>query len=158
MLRNWGLVFAGNYLGAMAIAVVAPSGISETPNEVSLKIGHIGEGRTLGSAAQAEAVLRVLVTDRVQPGQVFAPIHWTDRNAPSGRVRALVPPRVDPVSGQPVLKDADFRMAPYPAVWFGFAAAARPFRPTSDYWTIAPFEGGIRAELAGLAPPADWGT
>ena len=102
------------------------------------------------------AILRVLVTDRTAPGQVFAPIHWTDANAPMGRVGALVPSVTDPVSGQPALKDAAVVLAPFRAAWFGFAACARPFTPTSDYWATSTFAGGLRAELAGTTIPEDW--
>lgn len=102
------------------------------------------------------AVLRVLVTDRVAPGQCFAPIHWTDLTGPTGRVGALVPAQVDPISGQPALKDAAVTIRPFAALWYGFAVAAHDFRPRSDYWAIAPTEGGMRAELAGSAPVPDW--
>ena len=102
------------------------------------------------------AILRVLVTDRTAPGQIFAPIHWTDANAPSGRVGALVPSVTDPVSGQPALKDAEVALTPFRAAWFGFAASARPFTPTSDYWATSAFAGGLRAELAGTTTPEDW--
>ncbi|NHF72697.1 nitrate reductase [Paracoccus xiamenensis] len=102
------------------------------------------------------AILRVLVTDRVQPGQIFTPIHWTDRNSASGRVGVLVPSDVDPVSGQPALKRAEVTVNPFPAAWFGFAASATPFTPDCDYWATASIEGGMRAELAGTAAPADW--
>ncbi|MCF4164989.1 formate/nitrite transporter family protein [Zavarzinia compransoris] len=55
VLRNWGLVFIGNFAGAMTVAVfmaiVFTFGFSEAPNAIGQKIGHIGEGRTLGYAA-----------------------------------------------------------------------------------------------------------
>ncbi|WP_108659538.1 formate/nitrite transporter family protein [Acuticoccus kandeliae] len=55
VLRNWGLVFVGNFAGAMTVAVfmaiIFTTGFSEAPNAVGQKIGHIGEARTLGYAA-----------------------------------------------------------------------------------------------------------
>ncbi|MDP5306920.1 molybdopterin-dependent oxidoreductase [Paracoccus spongiarum] len=102
------------------------------------------------------AVLRVLVTQRVAPGQPFAPIHWTDRNSAAGRVGALIAARVDPVSGQPALKEAGVVIRPYAAVWYGFAASVAPFRPDCDYWACATSDTGMRAELAGTAMVADW--
>ena len=55
VLRNWGLVFAGNFAGAFTVAVlmavVVTYGFDTTPNEVGQAIGHIGEGRTVGYAA-----------------------------------------------------------------------------------------------------------
>ena len=64
MLRNWGLVFTGNFLGAMTVAlfmaIIVTFGFSEAPNEVGQKIGHIGEGRTLGYAAHGAAGMLTL--------------------------------------------------------------------------------------------------
>ena len=54
ILRNWGLVFTGNFLGALTVAFlmafIFTYGFSVAPNEVGTKIGHIGELRTLGYA------------------------------------------------------------------------------------------------------------
>ncbi|MBD5784571.1 formate/nitrite transporter family protein [Cellulosimicrobium terreum] len=54
VLRNWGLVFTGNFIGAFAVAVmmaiVVTYGFDTPPNEVGQAIGHIGEGRTVGYA------------------------------------------------------------------------------------------------------------
>ncbi|MGA0617255.1 formate/nitrite transporter family protein [Paracoccus sp. KR1-242] len=62
--RNWGLVFAGNFAGAFTVAVfmaiIVTFGFSEAPNEVGQKIGHIGEGRTLGYAAHGAAGMLTL--------------------------------------------------------------------------------------------------
>ncbi|AUH65932.1 formate/nitrite transporter family protein [Paracoccus zhejiangensis] len=64
MLRNWGLVFAGNFLGAMTVAlfmaIIVTFGFSEEPNAVGQQIGHIGEGRTLGYAAHGAAGMLTL--------------------------------------------------------------------------------------------------
>ncbi|PWF82879.1 formate transporter [Kocuria rosea] len=54
MLRNWGLVFAGNFAGAFVVAVlmaiIFTYGFSLPPDEVGRQIGEIGEGRTVGYA------------------------------------------------------------------------------------------------------------
>jgi len=54
VLRNWGLVFLGNFAGAMTVAVmmavVTTFGFSTEPNAVGKAIGVIGENRTLGYA------------------------------------------------------------------------------------------------------------
>lgn len=54
ILRNWGLVFIGNFLGALTVAfmmaIVFTYGFSVEPNEVGKKIAGIGEARTLGYA------------------------------------------------------------------------------------------------------------
>ena len=52
VLRNWGLVFTGNFAGALTVAffmaIIFTFGFSEVPNAIGQKIGHIGEGRTVG--------------------------------------------------------------------------------------------------------------
>ncbi len=64
VLRNWGLVFAGNFAGALVVAammaIIFTFGFSVEPNEVGQKIGHIGEGRTLGYAAHGAAGMLTL--------------------------------------------------------------------------------------------------
>lgn len=64
LLRNWGLVFAGNFAGAFTVAlfmaIIVTFGWSEAPNAVGEKIGHIGEGRTLGYAAHGAAGMLTL--------------------------------------------------------------------------------------------------
>ncbi|CDN55677.1 Formate/nitrite transporter [Neorhizobium galegae bv. officinalis bv. officinalis str. HAMBI 1141] len=64
VLRNWTLVFIGNFAGAFLVAVmmaiIFTFGFSEVPNEVGQRIGHIGEGRTLGYAAHGAAGMLTL--------------------------------------------------------------------------------------------------
>ena len=52
VLKNWGLVFCGNFAGAFTVAVFmaiyVTYGFSTEPNAVSKAIGVIGENRTLG--------------------------------------------------------------------------------------------------------------
>jgi len=54
VLRNWGLVFIGNFLGALTVAVmmsiVYTYGFSTPPDKVGTVIAGIGEARTLGYA------------------------------------------------------------------------------------------------------------
>src|SRR6478752_2486041 len=55
VLRNWSLVFIGNFLGAFTVAVmmaiVFTFGFTSPPDKVGQVIGTIGEGRTVGYAA-----------------------------------------------------------------------------------------------------------
>lgn len=64
VLRNWGLVFTGNFAGALTVAVfmavIFTFGFSEAPNAIGQKIGHIGEGRTVGYAAHGAAGMLTL--------------------------------------------------------------------------------------------------
>jgi len=64
MLRNWGLVFVGNFAGALTVAVfiaiTCTMGFQTEPNAVGLKIGSIGESRTIGYAAYGLAGMLTL--------------------------------------------------------------------------------------------------
>jgi formate/nitrite transporter len=55
VLRNWGLVFVGNFAGALTVAFmmayVTTFGFTQDPDKVGAVLGGIGEGRTLGYAA-----------------------------------------------------------------------------------------------------------
>ena len=64
ILRNWGLVFTGNFFGAVTVAVmmaiVFTYGFSVEPNAVGQKIASIGEARTLGYAEYGAAGMLTL--------------------------------------------------------------------------------------------------
>ncbi|MDD8021704.1 MAG: formate/nitrite transporter family protein [Paracoccaceae bacterium] len=64
LLRNWGLVFLGNFAGAMTtavfMAIIFTFGFTEAPNAIGEKIGKIGEARTLGYAAHGAAGMLTL--------------------------------------------------------------------------------------------------
>ena len=64
VLRNWGLVFIGNFAGAVTVAfmmaIVFTYGFSVEPNEVGKKIASIGEARTLGYAKYGAAGMLTL--------------------------------------------------------------------------------------------------
>ncbi|WP_310618488.1 formate/nitrite transporter family protein [Flexibacterium corallicola] len=64
IMRNWGLVFCGNFAGAFTVAVmmaiIFTFGFSEAPNAVGQKIGTIGEGRTVGYANHGAAGMLTL--------------------------------------------------------------------------------------------------
>ncbi len=64
VLRNWGLVFAGNFAGALTVAVMMAItftfAFTTEPNIVGQKIGSIGESRTLGYAAHGAAGMLTL--------------------------------------------------------------------------------------------------
>lgn len=59
VLRNWGLVFVGNFAGAFTVALlityILTYGYSIPPNEVAQQIMHIGEARTAGYAEHGAA-------------------------------------------------------------------------------------------------------
>ena len=163
------------YLNGGALLAPAPAEGEEgaVPAPAATEGGAAEDGPSTGDASTADsvetaesteapsapvrrAVLRVLVTDRVAPGQPFAPMHWTAETAPTGRVDALVPALTDPVSGQPALKSAQVAIRPFAAAWYGFAVSAGPITPRADYWARATLPKGQHVELAGGALPEDW--
>ncbi|MVS97568.1 nitrate reductase [Devosia marina] len=102
------------------------------------------------------ALVRALVTDRQQRGQLFVPMHWTDQFASNGRVDTLVTGKTDPVSGQPALKMAQVHAEPVGVRLYGFLVAAQKPALGTDYWALAPAPHGYRAEIALFEEPADW--
>jgi formate/nitrite transporter len=87
VLRNWGLVFVGNFAGALTVAVmmavVFTFGFSVPPDAVGQRIGTIGESRTVGYASHGAAgmltlfVRGVLCNWMVSTGVVGAMISTT---------------------------------------------------------------------------------
>jgi formate/nitrite transporter len=64
MMRNWGLVFIGNFAGAFTVAVmmaiVFTFGFSSEPDKVGVTLANIGVNRTLGYAAHGAAGMLTL--------------------------------------------------------------------------------------------------
>ena len=64
VMRNWSLVFCGNFAGALTVAlfmaIIFTFGFTEAPNAIGQKIGSIGEGRTVGYAAHGAAGMLTL--------------------------------------------------------------------------------------------------
>ncbi len=64
VFRNWGLVFIGNFAGALTtavfMAIIFTMGFTQAPDAVGQKIGVIGESRTLGYAAAGYAGMLTL--------------------------------------------------------------------------------------------------
>ncbi|MDK1385894.1 formate/nitrite transporter family protein [Sinorhizobium sp. 8-89] len=95
VLRNWGLVFVGNFAGAMTtavfMAIIFTMGFSQEPNAIGQKIGTIGESRTLGYAAAGAAgmltlfVRAVMCNWMVSTGVIAAMMS----NSVSGKVIAM---------------------------------------------------------------------
>ena len=100
-----------------------------------------------------EAVLRLRHDLTQQPGQVFAPMHWTDVWAAGARINAAVNPHVDPVSGQPELKHTPVAVTPFAADWHGFVLSRIEVDCDAAWRARVPLEGEVwRHELAGVGP------
>ncbi len=121
------------------------------------RLGVMPAGLIRLSNHRGSYLARAVVTDRQPEGGLFAPMHWNDQTASSGRVGALVAPRTDPVSGQPALKMTRVRAEAFALAWYGFAVVARkPAKIAADYWALGRSNGGHRLELGGRKAPHDW--
>ncbi len=108
-------------------------------------------------SATGEAVLRALLTERTQPGVLFAPMHWTADTAAAGRIGAVIAAETDPVSGQPAFKSAAVAARRFAARWHGVVIARRrPLVEACAYWALARRKDGWSAEIAGIEAPDDW--
>lgn len=83
----------------------------EAAGEVGLKNGV--QARISSSRGSFEA--RVVVTEDVEPGTVFAPFHWGDLWTGDGSLNNTTHDAVDPISMQPELKGAAVRLDPVEA-------------------------------------------
>ncbi|XDB00385.1 molybdopterin-dependent oxidoreductase (plasmid) [Sulfitobacter sp. LCG007] len=108
------------------------------------------------SSDRGRVILRVLITDRVRPRQLFAPMHWTGDAASAARVNTLLATHVDPISGQPESKATPVAAERYSAAWYAFAVCRQRPAVRCDYWARIRTEGGWRVEMAGSEPVSDW--
>lgn len=115
-------------------------------------------GELVRVASPLGSILVPCVLDEGQrPGSVFVPIHWNGCNSRQARVGALIPARVDPISGQPEFKHVPVSVERVEAAWYGFALARRSIHSRdAAYWTVVQGTGYTRLEMAGLEPMLDW--
>ncbi|MFW0794932.1 bifunctional nitrate reductase/sulfite reductase flavoprotein subunit alpha [Gordonia sp. CPCC 205515] len=111
------------------------------------------------TSRRGNAVLPAVVTDRVRPGNCFAPFHWSDMFGPDVAINAVTNDAVDPESLQPEFKSCaveltavpvDAELAP-PA--YGLAGALG-LRTDPQPPTLSPTEElYVAGVLTGLAVP-----
>lgn len=96
-----------------------------------------------------QVIVRALVTDRIQVGHVFVPMHWTDQLSANARVDQLVPSIKDPISGQPASKSAKVKLGPANIGSYGYAVLRdKPESLSLPYWALARTRDGWRLEFA----------
>ncbi|RPK73231.1 Nitrate reductase [Streptomyces sp. ADI97-07] len=87
----------------------------------------IGEGDPVEVASRrGRAVLPAVVTDRVRPGDCFAPFHWNDLFGEYLSVNAVTNDAVDPISFQPEFKVCAVTLAKVAAVVPAVTPASAP--------------------------------
>lgn len=106
------------------------------------------------TTAQGESVFRVQASAGQRRGELFTPIHWTDRQSSGGRTGLLPRAMVDPHSGQPAFKQTPARIEALPVDWHGFAVLRElPRQIASAYVTRVRVPQGWLIELAGTRNP-----
>jgi assimilatory nitrate reductase catalytic subunit len=127
--------------------------------KLSITAGDLVRVRT----KHGSVVLRARPTDAQRAGELFAPMHWTDRFGSSGPVDRLTGPARDPISGQPELKATPAGVAPIPTLWRGIlVGGAGPAGQGDFYHARIPMDRAQSWELRGWGPLpgelalADW--
>jgi len=105
-------------------------------------------------SAHGAAVMRVRRSLEPRRGDVFAPMHWSDRFCSCGPIDRLVGGATDPVSGQPELKATPVSISRLATRWRGFLLRRSEIAPHGMahggfYWARIPLARGHAYELAG---------
>ncbi|GHC90049.1 bifunctional nitrate reductase/sulfite reductase flavoprotein subunit alpha [Novosphingobium pokkalii] len=95
-----------------ALNKLNPGPFVEVHPQDAAALGLADGGRAQLRTRRGQAILPVVVTDRVLPGTCFAPFHWADLFGPEQAVNALTSDAVDPISLQPAFKFAAVALAP----------------------------------------------
>ena len=104
---------------------------------------------------QGETLYRVRLSDAQRPGELFTPIHWTDRQSTGGRTGLLPGPLTDPYSGQPGFKSTPASIEKVATDWHGFLILHGDEAAPACLWsTRIAIPGGALYELAGIGDPA----
>ena len=100
-------------------------------------------------------VLRVVLSDKIRRGQVFAPIHWTEQTASDARIGKVVNPVVDAISGEPEFKHTPVIIQPFYTQWQGVLYVRQGFEDYTKnavdkmvWWTKITTAKATRYELA----------
>ena len=101
---------------------------------------------------QGESLFRVMPSDGQRRGEIFTPIHWTDRQSSGGRTGLLPRPLTDPHSGQPGFKSTPAKIEKVAVEWRAFLilrGEAPASLPPALWATRITVPGGMLYELAG---------
>lgn len=114
-------------------------------------LGIADGGLARVATPQGESIFRASVTDAQRPGELFTPIHWTDRTSTGGRTGLLPRPLTDPISGQPGFKSTPARVEPVAVEWRAFliVTGELPAPPKCLWATRVAIPAGTLWEMAG---------
>lgn len=100
--------------------------------------------------SQGQAIFRAQFSDGQRQGEIYIPMHWTDRFSNQGRANLLPNQSVDPVSNQPGFKRSAASIEPLDTEWRAFlVSTSRPNLPPLLYWSSSRVAGGWLSELSG---------
>lgn len=135
----------------------------EVHPEDAAELGLTEGGLARVGTPQGDSIFRVALTDAQRQGELFTPIHWTDRTSTGGRTGLLPRPLTDPHSGQPGFKSTPARIEPVVTEWRGFLItgselaapprclwATRVAVPQGSLWELA--GNGDTARIEALLP------
>ncbi len=116
---------------------------------------EIGEGDLLRIVTgQGESIFPALLSDGQRRGEIFTPIHWTDRQSTGGRTGLLPRPLTDPYSGQPGFKSTPARVEKLVVDWRAFLVTREdPGELSVTYATRIRMPHGWLVEMAGSGEP-----
>ncbi|MFK3891126.1 molybdopterin-dependent oxidoreductase [Sphingomonas sp. NPDC079357] len=119
------------------------------------RFGIADGGLARVATPQGESVYRASVVTTQRAGELFVPIHWTDRTSTGGRTGLLPRPLADPHSGQPGFKATPASIAAVATRWRGFAlfAGEAARRPDVLWATRVAVPAGTLWELADERAP-----
>lgn len=115
------------------------------------------------SATTGQAYYLAQVSEMVNAGEVFAPIHWTQAHAGASVVSRLVPRLVDAISGQPQSKQVPVSVKRVPAmVWLRgvcfqsthYGVLREYLHSRARYWSALRGKAGLYFEAACSATEA----
>ncbi len=115
------------------------------------RMGIVDGGLARVATPQGDSLYRVAVVETQRHGELFVPIHWTDRTASGGRTGLLPRPLADPISGQPGFKNTPARLTAVTTAWRGFVIVRGELakRPDCIWATRVAVPCGTAWDLAG---------
>jgi assimilatory nitrate reductase catalytic subunit len=103
---------------------------------------------------QGASAFRALLSEGQRRGEIFTPIHWTDRQSNGGRTGLMPAALTDPFSGQPGFKATPARIEKLAVEWTGFVVTREaPETIQASYFTKVRVGQGWLVELAGTGEP-----
>src|SRR5229473_511233 len=137
-----------------------PEPFVEIHPDDAVRFGIVDGGFARVVTDYGQCTLKVAVSEWQQHGMLFAPIHWSEANASTARVGALVAPFTDPFSGQPENKATPASIVPYEYVFRGFALSRTPLEMPAEapqvWWTRVAVVGGYGYLFADNGDLARW--